>query len=251
MTSIGTASPLTVRGSSLQKAPSSSSLCFHPLLHAVSLPVTARFPSSFLDSKFFGRISHKRCNASSESSLAHVARSTYGFSSSSGNGNEAGVLCKLGLGLGKRHRGLVGRRKLGIRVPRSTEDGGGEKGGSNSTSTATEEPEKEPNSNPESSSSSSSSSSSPSSTPSTPPPVWFSIIFCLILLHFSAQFTLIAWKLFKNVCTGFQEYFVCFWWLSRIAIAGSWNSMSVHTNISIEYLLPCHFLLVVMWVLVG
>ena len=165
MTSIGTASPLTVRGSSLQKAPSSSSSCFHPLSHAVSLPVTARFPSSFLDSEFFGRISHKRCNASSKSSLAHVARSTYGFSSSSRNGNEAGVLCKLGLGLGKRHSDLVGRRKLGIRVPRSTEDGGGEKGGSNSTSTATEEPEKEPNSNPESSSSSS------SSTPSTPPPV--------------------------------------------------------------------------------
>lgn len=236
MTSIGTASPLTARGSSLQKAPSSSSSCFHPLSHAVSLPVTARFPSSFLDSKFFGRISHKRCNASSKSSLAHVARSTYGFSSSSGNGKEAGVLCKLGLGLGKRHRGLVGRRKLGFRVPRSTEDGGGEKGGSNSTSTATEEPEKEPNSNPESSSS----SSSPSSTPSTPPPVWFSTTFCLILLHFSAQFTLIAWKLFKNVRTGFQEYFVCFWWLSRIAIAGSWilgNSKSVHTNNRIEYLL--------------
>ena len=189
MTSIGTASPLTVRGSSLQKAPSSSSSCFHPLSHAVSLPVTARFPSSFLDSKIFGRISHKRCNASSKSSLAHVARSTYGFSSSSGNGNEAGVLCKLGLGLGKRHRGLVGRRKLGFRVPRSTEDGGGEKGGSNSTSTATEEPEKEPNPNPESSSSSSS-SSSPSSTPSTPPPVWFSITFC----NFSAQFTLSAWN---------------------------------------------------------
>lgn len=146
MTSIGTAPPLA-RGSLVRGKTPTPYACFHPLL---SLPVTARCPSSFVETEFHGRSSQRRCTASSAASTS--TSSGFGchhFSSAND------VLCKLRFGL---RSGRSGGRRQGFRVPRAEEDGGGEKGGGNSTSTATEEPEKDPNSEDDSS-------------PSTPTPV--------------------------------------------------------------------------------
>lgn len=139
MTSIGTASPLS-RSSLLRRVDNTPHLRFHPLPHVGSLPVTARGPASFLEPEFHGRVPQKRCNVGAASTSSNSLGNCH-FSSTND------TFCKVRFGLKSG-----GGRTHGFRIPKSTEDGGGEKGGDNPTSTATEEPEKDPNSSSDSSS---------------------------------------------------------------------------------------------------
>nr|XP_024402167.1 probable zinc metalloprotease EGY1, chloroplastic [Physcomitrium patens]PNR35432.1 hypothetical protein PHYPA_023332 [Physcomitrium patens] len=144
MTSIGTASSLA-RGNLVRRINNIPHLCFHPLLHVGSLPVTARYPVSFLEPEFHGKVSQRRCSIAATNTNSNSFANCHCSSTN-------GALCKLRFGLRSG-----GGRRHGIRVPKSTEDGGGEKGGGNSSSATTEESEKDPNS--------SDSSSSPSTSP--------------------------------------------------------------------------------------
>ncbi|KAG0565024.1 hypothetical protein KC19_8G157100, partial [Ceratodon purpureus] len=107
--------------------------CFHPLAHVGSLPVSARCPSSVVESEFQGRASQRRCNVGAASTSTSSSFSYGHFRS------RIDTFYKLSFGLRSG-----GRRRHGFRVSRATEDGGGEKGGGKTTSTATEEPENDP-----------------------------------------------------------------------------------------------------------
>lgn len=165
MTSIGTRPPL-MQGSLLryEKPPW---LCFHPPSYALSLPATARFPSSFLESDHCVRVHQGKCNAGGQQLSRNFAKKFDQFRSSIRTSRALDVGLKGNCSNASRNEiaggwKLLGKGRHAIRVLRATEDGGGEKGGSkNTTSTATEEPEKEkdPNTN-----------STPAS-PSTPSPV--------------------------------------------------------------------------------
>lgn len=136
MTSIGTLLSPSVHGSLVLRR-GEKTLCFHPLPHVRSLPVTATCPSGLLEPEFHGRVSQRRWNvsAASVSTSARSSRCCYLSSSK----------VRLGWG-GRRH---------GIMVCRATEDGEGEKGGGKSTL----EPEDETD------------SSDSASSASKPPPV--------------------------------------------------------------------------------
>lgn len=152
MTIIRAAPPLA-RGSIVRKADAYP--CFRSLPHAGSLLVSARFPSGLLGPESHGRSSQRRSNFVAESTDKSF-RSSNSFRSYHCSSIDE-TFFKLRFGLRNGGISSAGGRRHGIRVPRSTENGGGEKGGGESTSTATEELEKEKDPN----------SSDASTTPST------------------------------------------------------------------------------------
>lgn len=169
MTIIRAAPPLA-RGSIVRKADAYP--CFRSLPHAGSLLVSARFPSGLLGPESHGRSSQRRSNFVAESTDKSF-RSSNSFRSYHCSSIDE-TFFKLRFGLRNGGISSAGGRRHGIRVPRSTENGGGEKGGGESTSTATEELEKEKDPN----------SSDASTTPSTLQPVRVSFVshFCFLQL---------------------------------------------------------------------